>query len=269
MYAGLCSPGGWLGGGDFGTDLRFLRKEPPTQGDLTPLWRLKKQSPPLLAEQYRGRQAAFEKKMSAATGRICGSVNLERVKKLEYWTVSFLSTAGYSPVEHPQAHIDPNGSFCSGYLGPGKYYLYFTGWSRKGLVAGTYYPGVSERAKATVIPITAGQTVSAGSFKVPAAKTFSVRGVISANDDLTKFDNISLILIGLDGTPYMAWAHEPSALSSVPLFPKLKLFTVEGVLPGRYVALVSVPGKGWYMKKKEVNVATHSKFISLELVHKN
>jgi len=70
----------------------------------------------------------------------------------------------------------------------------------------------------------------------------------------------------------LAWAIEKGFVfsdfqSSFPL-PKVKYFDFENVLPGHYIAYVSVLGEGWHTKKEELSVTTHMKFIFLELVHK-
>jgi hypothetical protein len=81
--------------------------------------------------------------------------------------LSFLSTAGYSPVAHPTANVNPDGSFCSKPLAPGKDYLYLTRGSEADLTSAVFYPGLSERNKATTIEANAGQTQTGITCKVP------------------------------------------------------------------------------------------------------
>jgi len=179
------------------------------------------------------------------------------------------STAGYSPLAHPTANVNLDGSFCSERLGPGKYYLYFTRGSDGGLTSAVYYPGVSERNKARIIEVNAGKPQSDITFKVTVQKTHSVRGIISTNDKSgLDAHGVYVALVGLDGGPYPAWYDQ--TIDFQRFFPllKVKYFNFENVLPGRYIAYASVAGRGWYTKKEEVSVTTHMKFISLELVHK-
>ena len=80
--------------------------------------------------------------------------------------------------------------------------------------------------------------------------------------------SVYVALVNLDGSPYPAgYSQAIDFQSSFPL-PTVKYFDFENVLPGRYMAYVSVLGQGWYMKKEEVSVTTHMKFISLQLVYK-
>jgi hypothetical protein len=51
--------------------------------------------------------------------------------------------AAASPFGHAIVSVNPDGSFGSDRLDPGKYNLYFTGWFDETTVA-AYYPGVSE-----------------------------------------------------------------------------------------------------------------------------
>jgi hypothetical protein len=265
----MCSPGGWIGSQSVATELRYLRKERPLAGDLVPLR-------PWTAAEYAAqegqRQRDFEdnqKRYAAVTGKICGNLTAEKLKDGNTGLLSFLSTAGYSPIEHPTANVNHNGSFCSGRLGPGKYYLYFARGSDTGMMSAVFYPGVTEKAKATTIEVSAGQTQSNISFEVPLQNTYSVRGIISTNDK-SGLDsrNVYLSLISLDGGPFLQRYSQPVDFQSTLPFPKTKYFSFENVLPGRYTAYVSILGHGWYMKKEEVSVTTHSKFIFLQLEHR-
>ena len=264
----MCSPGGWVESKYVAADLRHLRKERPISGDLTPPrpWTMQ-ESPE--QEQERQRDAGeFKKQYEAVTGRICGTVVQKEMKDPPGF-VSFLSTNGYSPVEHPNTSVERDGSFCSGRLGPGKYNLYFEKGSYEGLRAAIYYPGVVDRSRALSIEISAGQTQSNIEFNVPVQRTYSVRGLISTNDKSgLNGKNVDVGLFRLDGDPRNAWYTQLIDFNSNFPLPKTKYFNFENVLPGHYIAYVSVDGKGWYTKKVDVDVTNHMKFISLELIHK-
>ena len=94
-------------------------------------------------------------------------------------------------------------------------------------------------------------------------------GIISTNDK-SGLDSrgVYVSLVSLDGGPFLPRYTQAIDFQTLFLLPKVKYFDFESVLPGRYIAYVSVLGQGWYMKKEEVSVTTHMKFISLELVHK-
>jgi hypothetical protein len=74
--------------------------------------------------------------------------------------------------------------------------------------------------------------------------------------------------VSLDGALFPAAYSKPINFEGSFPLPKVKYFEFENVLPGRYLAYVSVLGQGWYMKKEEVSVTTHMSFISLQLTHK-
>lgn len=264
-----CSPGGWVGGGgNVGSELRYLRKGRPTSADLVPLrpWAVKE-----WANQDKQRQRSWDeikKRYAAATGSICGTVIREDTKKDEpAGIVSFLSDEGYSPFDHPTAQVNDDGSFCSERLGSGKYYVYFERTWDRSTRAALFYPGVSERTSATAIEVRAGREQSNLIFKVPEQKTSSVCGFISANDtaELTGND-VSVALISLDGDRQAWYTRAIDFQGSLPL-PKVRFFSFENVVPSHYVAYVSFAGQGWQTRKVEVNVTTHRKFISLELLH--
>jgi hypothetical protein len=270
LNVNMCSPGGWIAGGNVATELRYLRKEQPIARDLLISQSWTPAAYAALDAQRRRDAEEFRNRYAAATGKICGKVLAEKTSDGNTGILSFLSTVGYSPVQHPTANINPDGSFCSGFLGPGKYYLYFTRGSVEGPMSAIYYPGVGEQNKATKVEVMAGRTESNITFKIPVQKAYSVRGVISTNDK-SGLDarSVSVSLIGLDGTPYLFAYNQPIDFrGSLPL-PKVKYFEIENVLPGRYIAYVTVLGKGWYTKKEEVDVTTHMKFISLQLEHIN
>jgi hypothetical protein len=262
----MCSPGGWIGGNRAAAELRYLRKERPIASDLVP-WTVERYQ--VQAEQGKRDYEEFRKRYASVTGKICGTVLTQTPEGSSFATLSFLSTAGYSPAEHPTAQVNEDGSFCSDRLGPGKYQLYFMSGLGGSQTSALFYPGVSERSKATTIEVSAGQTLSGITFKVPLQKTYSVRGIISANDTSGLEErSVYVSLVNLDGTPRQSWYSQPIDFQNPLPLPKVKYFNFENVLPGRYIAYISVFGDGWYTKKEEVTVTTHMKFISLELIHK-
>ncbi len=268
LGVGMCSPGGWIASPSLAAELRYLRKEAPTTSDVS----ISRSSGPnanAVGEAKRRRDSEeFQKRYAAATGKICGKVHANQATDEDPGNLSFLSTAGYSPLDHPRANIDPDGSFCSGFLAPGEYYLYFSRGSLESPGAAIYYPGVADKVKATKVLVEASRTSPKLTFNVPAQQAYSVRGIISTNDKSgVTANNVFVSLTSMEGIPYL-FAHSKAVdfEGSFPL-PKVKYFDIENVLPGRYLAYVSVLGQGWYTKKEIVNVTTHSKFISLELEH--
>ncbi len=269
LNTSMCSPGGWIGGADnVGSELRYLRNEPPTSADLLPLKPWAANESTAQDKQRQCSREEIKKRYATATGSICGSVIRENAKKDEpAGSVSFLSTEGYSPFDHPTAQVNDDGSFCSERLGPGKYYVYFARtWDRSSRAA-LYYPGVSERTNATAIEVGAGLDRFNLIFKIPEQKTYSVFGFISTNDKagLTG-TGTSVTLISLDGDRQTWYTRAIDFQGSRPL-PKVRFFSFENVVPAHYVAYVSVAGRGWQTRKVEVNVTSHMKFISLELLH--
>jgi hypothetical protein len=269
LEVSMCSPGGWIGNHSVAPELRNLRKEHPIKTDLAPYVRL---TPKDYAAQEGQRHRdfdEFQKQYASVTGKICGTVIEEKTKGGDMGMLSFLSTAGYSPFDHPTVAINADGSFCSGRLGPGSYFLYFTKWSDAGLASEAYYPGEIERSKAATVEIGAGRTQPNIVLKIPEQKTYSVRGIISTNDrsglDARSVD-VSLIRVD-DGVLPAAYSQPIDFQSSYPI-PKVKYFVFENVLPGRYIVYISVLGQVWYTKKEEVSVTTHMKFISLQLEHR-
>ena len=129
-----------------------------------------------------------------------------------------------------------------------------------------YYPGVVDREKATVVEVKAGQTRSGLVFRVPRQETYTVRGLLSAEDRTALgAEGATVFLIGLDGRYWRRQAVD--FRGSLPL-PSVKYFHFENVLPGSYLACALVDGRGWWTKVLDVNVTTHAKFILLELKHK-
>jgi hypothetical protein len=268
LHVSMCSPGGWIESSGLATDLRYLRKEHPVSNDfaLPPRWALKESA--AQKEKRERNSVELKKHYESLTGKICGTVIRESTKDAYAGTVSFLSTAGYSPAEHPMAEVKQDGSFCSEQLGTGKYYLYYTRVSDEGLASAIYYPGAIERAKAMPIEVFAGQTHSNVIFKTPLQKTYSVRGLIYiADKSELDTNNVSIRLFRKDGDPRQAWYSETVAVESFFPLPQFEYFNFRNVLPGRYVVFLTVLGQGWFTKKVEVNVSTHMKLIPLELTH--
>ena len=265
----MCSPGGWIGDSGVATDLRYLGNKRPTAPDLAawkPLWAYPAADQEKMHAKFEDRQ----KRYAAVTGRICGNVVEKKGEDESPGIVSFLFTGGYSPVDHPIAQVNQDGSFCSDRLGPGTYYLFFTRVSDSHLSSALYYPGEEDRAKAAPIRVQAGHDESELIFKVPPQKqkTYSVRGFIFTNDKSgLSANDVSVVLINLEGNHQTWYQQRVDFQSSLPL-PKVKYFNFENVIPGRYIAFASVYGQGWYTKTVEVNVTTHMKLISMELVHK-
>jgi hypothetical protein len=264
----MCSPGGWTGNEHRAIELRYLRKERPLAGDLTPP---RRPDPKPYAAQEQQRKREYEeylKRYAALTGEICGKVVAEDAKDGNAGVISFLFAGGFSPFEKPIANVGTDGSFCSGRLGPGKYFLYFNGHTGDELTYAAYYPGVSGREKAAPAEVHAGETLSGLMFKVPVEKTYSVRGLLSIYDSSkTGNHRTSIELVNLDAVSFPVMHRSNIDFETSSAFPKIKYFHFENVPPGRYTAYVSMLGLGWHTKKEEVIVTDHMKFISLELVH--
>jgi hypothetical protein len=128
-----------------------------------------------------------------------------------------------------------------------------------------YYPGVVDRARATVIEVGAGQVRSDLVFPIPRQKAYTVGGFISTDDKSgLGEDGAFVMLVSQNGRIRRREAVD--FRGSLPL-PKVKYFSFGNVLPGRYVALAFASGRGWLTRVVEVNVTTHAKLISLELKH--
>ena len=271
LRVSMCSPGGWIGESSVAAYLRYLRKRHPIASDFATPEQWSKDP----ARQEREVQRNFEEyrnRHAAATGKICGAVITEKTKDPETGIISFFSTIGHSPVEFPTAQVSPDGSFCSEPLGPGKYHLFSRTSSNQSGDTVSYYPGVLDSSQASTVEIAAGQTLSDISFKIPKQSTASVFGFVSVNDNSGlsgqgAFDEVSVVLIPADGNRQLLYTQVIDFQGIFPL-PKVRFFRIANVLPGRYFAYVSFLGKDWFTRKVEVNVADHTKFISLELVHK-
>ena len=261
----MCSPGGWLEGEETATDLRYLRQERPRSTDLAPILHWSQAGWDKQQEKQQRRFAESRKKFDAATGKICGSLIHDDPKDKGKGSIAFLSTLGYAPNLPPYAERKDDGSFCSPNLGPGTYFVYFVQQDDHGASA-LYYPGVADVAKATPIQVRAGQTQANIVFHVAMQPSYSVRGFISA-DDKSAFDSelvdTAVALIRSDGDRRVWYGAKTKFL----LLPKLGYFKLDNVVPGRYFAFVQGRA-GWMSRKVVVDVTTHSKFISVDLVRK-
>jgi hypothetical protein len=271
LVVSMCSPGGWIGSKNVETDLRYLRNERPTPADLIHPKHWTQLTPKEASEEDEQRQRnveEFQKRYAAVTGRVCGTIIRDNPGNGHPVNISFLSTEGYSPVDHPVAQVNQDGSFCSERLGPGKYYLFLTRGSDDGALSALYYPGTSERGRATTITVSAGQDQSGLVLKFVKEETYSVRGFLSTNDNSGLAGNkVSVMLLNLDGDRQTWYTETVDFQGSFPL-PRTKYFKFENVVPGHYIAFASVSSGNWLTRKVELNVSTHMKFISLELVVK-
>lgn len=264
----MCSPGGWIGNAHRAVELRYLRKERPVASDLTPPRRWDPKQYAAQQEERERDYEEYEKRYSAVTGEICGRVVAENAKDGNAGIISFLFAEGFSPYAAPIVNVLADGSFCSGRLGPGKYFLYFNGHTDDDPTYAAYYPGVPSREKAMTIEVHAGENPSGITFNVPTQKTYSVRGVLSIYDSARTGDHrTSLELVNLDAVAFPITRRLNIDFEGSSALPKIKYFHFENVPPGRYTAYVSMLGKGWHTMKEEIDVTDHMKFISLELMH--
>lgn len=268
LRVSMCSPGGWVGSKSIAAELRYLRKERPIASDLEPYTSTRDTYVAREGQRQRDFEE-YKRQYAKVTGKICGTVLAGKTKDGDTGSVSFLSTAGYSPADHPRATINPDGSFCSDPLGPGKYYIFFVQGSGGVATSAEYYPGVSEQANAKTIEIVGGQNESNLIFKIPVQKAYSVRGFVSA-DDKSGLDssNADISLIRLGDAPLLVRYYQPIDFQGYLPLPKVKYFNFASVLPGRYIAYVSVLGQGWSTRKEVIEVTSHMKFVSLQLQHK-
>lgn len=219
-------------------------------------------------EEWQREAEEFQRRFARVTGKICGTVIRvsPQGNDAPWAAVSFLSTLGYSPVQHPIAQLNKDGSFCSDPLGPGKYYVFFVDTSHGARTSAIYYPGVSELSKALPVEVTAGRTQSNITFKAPEQKTYTVRGFISVDDKAELHDReVSVTLVPVDGLDRLLWYSQPITFQGFFPLPKTRYFHFDHVLPGEYIAYASVLGKGWLTRKVVITVGAQSKFISLLL----
>ncbi len=264
----MCSPGGWVGKQNAAVELRYLRKERPLAGDLTPPRRADPKHYAGEQEQQKREFEEYQKRYAEVSGEICGKVVAENAKDGNGGLISFLFAGGFSPFDKPMVNVGADGSFCSGRLGPGKYFLYFNShWGEEPTYA-AYYPGVAGREQAATIEVHAGEIVSGITFKAPGQKTYSVRGLLSVyGSSRTDHYRTSIELVNLDAVAFPNARSTNIEFEGSSAIPQIRYFRFENVPPGRYTAYVSMLGQGWHTKKEEINVTDHMKLISLELMH--
>jgi hypothetical protein len=268
LWVSMCSPGGWIEEATIATNLRYLRKEHPLAADLS---RPKPVTPEIFAAGEKQRHQHFQerqKRLAAATGRICGTVIQESIKGTPSGSISFLSTQGYSPVEHPTAQVSEDGSFCSDRLGSSSYYLFFAKTADNRSISSAYYPGVTSRARATPVTVAANSDQSNIVFKVPTQKAYAVRGFISTNDKTgIGPQDVVISLVNPRMESLWGYAQAIDFTGTFPL-PRTRYFSFDHIAPGRYIVWVSVRGQGWTMKKVELEVRNHDRFTFVEITHK-
>ncbi|MBS1850410.1 MAG: hypothetical protein JST79_05830 [Acidobacteria bacterium] len=262
----------WIGDSRVQAYLRFLRKQRPTAKDLVEPKRWDDKGWKKQEEERHRDWEESEKRFAAVTGQICGKVTAKNIWPRSNGTISFLSTMGYSPVQHPTATVQADGSFCSGHLGPGQYYLYFRSQTDDQVTSALYYPGVSGKAQAVPIQVMAGQTTSNVYFNTPAQETFSIFGSISVQSGMQFDPSIcSVVLASIDGSPNPRLFPWETQIEKPSFFFPIYHFRFEHVIPGRYIPYITcrtMRRSGWFTKKTEVDVTTRMKFISLALVQK-
>ena len=265
----MCSPGGLIKSETVAPDLRYLRGERSAKSDRVPFVPHTSTARELAREQVEGKRRydAYRQQLARTTGKICGSVKYQSGKRNDGGSVAFLSTAGFLVGEIPFSNVEDDDTFCSDSLPPGLYYIRFSSHRDEKLRAISYYPNVIEKDKATPVEVVAGQIRQNVILKELQQNTYSVRGLISATEK-AGLNKLTVSLFRVDGTPWidsLGYSTEVD-FDTIPL-PKIKYFSIDGVLPGRYVAFVSGPGRGWFVEKTEFTVSTHGKFIFLKLVH--
>ena len=266
----MCSPGGWVGNEALQPDLRYLRKEPPTWGDLSP-WvpRGEWQESRRKAEERQRKVKEWQERYEGATGKICGKIDGRKMSGSISGSIYFLPTLGYSYMDPPMAQIGEDGSFCSRQLGPGNYYLYFQGGSDDKHLSDVYYPSSPDQAGATPIKVTAGKTQSDLELIAQDKGTYSVRGIIRANEKppVGGLEEISIVLVPLDGGPLARFRSQTVSFKALS-FANAGYFHLDDVLPGHYAVFATTYTDGWFTKRVDLTVSSHSKFIFVDLIHK-
>jgi hypothetical protein len=258
-----CSPGGWTGVDSSLTELRYLKKDPPNAGDLAPHPATDGSESDKSEREQSAR--AYENRLDAVTGQICGRVSGDVKAKLE--RIVFLSALGSSPVAEGEASVNEDGSFCSARLGPGKYYLYF--WSaddeeQESPNVGSYYPGVTEPSDANTVEVVIAET-SRIHFSVPPQEIYAVRGSVSVGDHSSMLKgSVTVMMIDADGTRLQWYEREVSFEHAGPQ--TKAAFSFDKVFPGHYVAFVVASDDQWLSTKRDVTVGPQTSFVTLELV---
>jgi len=123
-------------------------------------------------------------------------------------------------------NVGADGLFCSGRLGPGKYFLYFNGQTDDEPTYAARYPRVPGREKVTTIEVHAGENLSGVTFKVPAQKTYSMQGLLSIYDSSrTGNYRTSIELVNLDAVAFPVARSLNIDFEARPLSPKSNTFT--------------------------------------------
>lgn len=150
--------------------------------------------------------------------------------------------------------------------GTGRYYVYYTRGTWDGHTeAAVYYPGVVAQGQAGIAQIGAGQVRGDVVLEAPKQGAYSVRGFISTDEKSGLGQSGAVVvLIGLDGR---IWHSRTVDFRGAFPLPRVKYFTFENVLPGRYIAYAVASGRVWLTKRVDVDVTTHAKLIFLELTH--
>jgi len=254
----MCSPGGSALLPKVQSELRYLRGEAAIPEDLALPTRWSPEDAAREIEQNKKDSAKMDAILAARAGKICGRTERQDGKgHPKSGEVRFLSSLGYSPVDQPTAWVKEDGTFCSQHLGPGKYKLRFQ--SNDDFA---YFPNTSNWDEAETLEIAAGQTLSDIVIKSIHHERFLVSGTISIeNESDLGGANVQVALICVDAVGPGFGHTEP--VIPIGLFGK-RFFSFSNVLPGRYVAMATVPKEGWLSTKLDFTVTSESQFISLE-----
>lgn len=257
LAVSMCSPGDWMGSNFISAELRYLRKQRPTSGDLALL--------PIRSRDSGAEE--FKRRYSEATGQICGVISPFAASENARRSIKFLPTTGYSPYWPFERGVDAAGKFCSDRLGPGEYSLQFTKGVQNGGPERLYYAVAGERPKAGTIRVEAGKLSSGVTFQVTKPKTYDVRGLLSVDDKTPLGDNgVEVVLVSPDGRVM----HEQTVyLKGVFPLPKTRYFSFDNVLPGQYVAFAFARVGGYLTSVAHVEVTSHSKVVALSLQRTN
>jgi len=254
----MCSHGGPSLLPKVQSELRYLRGEAPIPEDRALPKRWSAEDTAREIDQNKKDSAKMDAILAARAGKICGRIERQDGKRhLKSGEVRFLSSLGYSPVDQPTAWVKEDGTFCSPYLGPGKYKPRFQHGEDL-----AYFPSTSNWGEAETLEIAAGQTLSDIVIKSIHNERFSVSGTISIeNESDLAGANVQVALICVDAVGPGFGHTKP--VTPVGLFGK-RFFLFSNVLPGRYVAIANVPREGWLSTKVDFTVTSGSQFISLE-----
>jgi hypothetical protein len=214
LSTGICSGTALLE--DSAPELRLLRGEPPTAGDLAE-WRVKSEdeaAPAQPAHKVCG-------KVSAPPGVKAPSI------KVIFWRAGQEETALF---QFETAEADIDGSYCIDYLDPGKYLIGAIQLPRKRAAVRylSYYPGVAERSQAVAVTVaTKGKTVRAD-FPLLPQPLYQVRGYLRGAPE-KQAQPVLVMLMSAAAADHLHFS-EP-----VELGPH-GFFEFQGVSPGHYTA---------------------------------